>query len=102
MKKCSTCKIEKSLDYFGKSKRTSDGLRGQCRGCVALSSAIYRRNNPEKIKASRIASLLAVDHDHATKQVRALLCQICNTCGRPDDIELLLLRIAYLRRFSKP
>lgn len=33
MKKCSTCKIEKSLDCFGKDKRSKSGLRSQCKEC---------------------------------------------------------------------
>ena len=33
MKKCSTCKIEKPLECFGKDKRSKTGLRSQCKEC---------------------------------------------------------------------
>jgi hypothetical protein len=46
---------------------------------------------------------LAIDHDHATGQVRGLLCQGCNTAiGMfKDDIELLNKAISYLNNFKK-
>jgi hypothetical protein len=41
---------------------------------------------------------LAVDHDHASDEVRGLLCSNCNTSlgGFKDSEELLLSAIAYL------
>ena len=45
---------------------------------------------------------LAIDHDHKTGKVRALLCAACNTAiGRLDDrIELLEKAIEYLRKYN--
>lgn len=45
---------------------------------------------------------LAVDHDHTTKLVRALLCMRCNrTLGMlEDDADIIAQLVAYRRRFS--
>lgn len=45
---------------------------------------------------------LAVDHDHATDAVRALLCNACNLLigYAGDDVAVLQRAIAYLRRHS--
>lgn len=40
---------------------------------------------------------LTVDHCHKTGKIRALLCNKCNTCAFPDDIEMLQKRIDYLK-----
>jgi len=44
--------------------------------------------------------VLSVDHNHVTKKVRQLLCDLCNTgLGRfKDDVELLRRAVAYLER----
>ena len=46
---------------------------------------------------------LAIDHDHSTGKVRALLCDSCNTTlGRVNEsIELLQGMIAYIEKFKE-
>lgn len=46
---------------------------------------------------------LAVDHDHSTGEVRALLCHACNKAIGlfGDSVEFLTAAIAYLKRYAK-
>jgi hypothetical protein len=47
---------------------------------------------------------LAVDHCHATGNVRALLCSLCNKSlgGFKDDINMLIKAIEYLKKHNTP
>lgn len=38
LKRCSTCKENKSVEYFGKSASSKDGLRGICKPCRKIES----------------------------------------------------------------
>lgn len=69
-----------------------DAQKGLCAIC----------EQPENGKRGAALKWLAVDHDHTTKKIRALLCQACNQAiGKMDDsIERLEAAIAYLRRHT--
>jgi hypothetical protein len=55
VKKCCRCGIEyeSSLSNFGKSSRSKDGLRGECKKCTALDNKKHREADPEKTKAHK-------------------------------------------------
>lgn len=53
MKKCSKCKIEKDLNDFPKTKRTSDGYASWCKKCNADYHRKYYWDNYEEIVAKR-------------------------------------------------
>lgn len=55
-------------------------------------------------KTSATVRRLAIDHDHSTGQVRALLCRSCNMMlgAADDDPRLLRIAIEYLEKHSKP
>jgi len=46
MKKCSHCKIEKSLDLFVKNRLRKDGFHVYCKECFNKKNREYRKNNP--------------------------------------------------------
>jgi len=56
-------------------------------------------HQPETEMRNGMVRHLAVDHDHKTGNIRALLCQRCNKgIGTfDDDVDLMLKAIAYLR-----
>lgn len=51
MKTCSKCKAIKQLKEFSKSKVGKDGVRQQCKACMAAYNAAYRAANRETIAA---------------------------------------------------
>lgn len=114
---CYKCKNEKEITEFNKSQYAKDGHRGICRDCRNTHRSIVRKfekhydwlleeqnyscaicGKSEKENKQR----LAIDHNHDTHQVRALLCRNCNTgLGAFKDDEVLLTKaIEYLKRFA--
>ena len=49
MKRCSKCKIEKNQSDFGKDCTRKDGLKSQCKTCVAKYNQGYRATHKEEI-----------------------------------------------------
>lgn len=55
MKKCSFCKIEKSISDFNKRAANKDGLRGQCRQCDSdRDHKRYADNREMELQRSKI------------------------------------------------
>lgn len=52
-KKCGCCNLIKSKTEFGIHKRSSDGLRWECKSCKNEKSRIYRLNNIQKVKETQ-------------------------------------------------
>ena len=121
MKTCSKCKIEKSLDEFGKHQHNKDGRRYECLAC---RRAEYHTHIPEHRAMQRDCRLgkgstehlyaqvelqkgccaicknafpvkkggLGLDHNHKTGQWRGALCSRCNSgVGDFMDDPLLLI-----------
>jgi 5-methylcytosine-specific restriction endonuclease McrA len=51
-KACNSCKQVKNLELFKKEKKSDSGYGPICARCHADKVAIYRKNNPDKVKAS--------------------------------------------------
>ncbi len=69
-KKCTKCKVVKSLDCFGNDKYSKDGLKYQCRECINVRKRAVRSG---EIKA-KPRKFLAIDHDAKTRE--------CLGCGK--------------------
>lgn len=52
-KVCSCCKVDKSRSEFFKSSCCKDGLRGECKRCVAEKQKVYNAKNADKIAAKK-------------------------------------------------
>ena len=119
----------KPLDAFCRNKNSRDGRATYCRSChndrnkesvqrLYGGHRHYRLRDRYGIGAAEVAALvdqqgglcavcrckpaIQVDHDHATGQVRGVLCDGCNgALGAFNEDEALILRATeYLRRWN--
>ena len=119
-KQCAKCKQTKAVAEFGKSTNAKDRLQAYCKACnQAQAQAAEWKKSGIDFDEKRYQRMLkaqngncaicgsaggarrhAVDHDHVTSKVRALLCMDCNTgLGKfKDDPELLMAAAAYLNK----
>lgn len=111
MRKCYTCKIDKPLEEFFKTKKEKSGYAFQCKDCKRNENMFYRygitreQYNLMLVKQnfscaicetyqSDLPKALSIDHCHESGVVRGLLCSKCN-----HAIGLLGDKIKYLYRF---
>ncbi len=122
---CSRCDVRKDVAEFNRRSAVKSGLSAYCRECAqktALEFYASTRERQRELRARRkykltdeqiqrwktqracdicgeaSATHLCIDHDHASGKFRGLLCFVCNTGRRPDDIDFLKARIAYLEK----
>lgn len=120
IKRCCLCQKQKPADDFHRNTRRKDGRQDHCKSCNALHTKMRKYG----ITAEEYARLLekqhgvcaickkpepasgglCIDHDHATGEVRGLLCHNCNLgVGRFFDSPLLMIAGAdYLLAATTP
>ena len=129
---CTRCDELKEISKFSKDSRAKSGLQSRCKECqaeVKAEMSMYYRGKHleykygithadyEEMLAKQEGccavcgieekycehSRLAVDHDHETGEVRALLCKKCNQAIGllQDNSSFALNAYEYLRRFGK-
>jgi len=52
-KVCVRCKEEKTIELFGKDRRSKDGYNGYCRTCMTSWVRIYEKEHPKKAAAAK-------------------------------------------------
>lgn len=76
MKQCNTCRLNKSLDEFSKSKTYLGGYRHICKSCSSLkTSEYYSKRNKRKI-------ITAYSHNNISNEERKLLSRLKNLCTK--------------------
>lgn len=111
---CYECKTAKPLADFSRNSAKRCGYNYVCKPC---KNKVCRQISPEELAALEAehgnrcaicgaepgAKGLAVDHDHATGEVRGLLCLSCNLGlgNYRDSPELLELARSYLEQSQR-
>ena len=114
-KYCRRCDTIKPLSEWHKNVRQSDGLTSYCKACRREIGRLGHLKRTFGLSPEDLASLIAaqggtcaicdgppqhIDHDHATGNVRGVLCGPCNMgLGQfADDPQRLIQAATYLRR----
>jgi hypothetical protein len=119
VKTCTGCGEHKALEQFARSARAEDAdpnrRRAECKSCMrrrkllsryGLTEAEYDRilqSQGGHCAICRKTTDLVIDHDHATGEVRGVLCRFHNVLigGFQDDPRMLRRAIRYLERGRK-
>ncbi len=127
---CTLCGEVKCILFFFRHRDSKDGRRRYCNTCSSKHQRKYVEANPDRARRYSITydeymalierqsgccaicgnppqdknqygvKRLAIDHDHATGQIRGLLCYNCNVMlgHARDSVDVLQSAIAYLEK----
>lgn len=82
MKKCGSCKQEKSFDEFGKSKSRKDGLQSYCKACRKLYTDQWYKEN-QALQVSRVGANQARIQQYVYDYLKEHPCVDCGESRVP-------------------
>ena len=91
MKRCSTCKIEKPLEEFHRSKNETYGRHASCIACVKLRSLSYPakelKNAYNRARSRKYGTGFTQEEFEQKLEEQGGLCAICGA-GKPSSKSL--------------
>lgn len=115
-KRCSRCRVVKSVEEFHRHKTQPGGYNTYCKECRSILAAATHLKRSYGISTQELEALVEgqgglcaicerkaaahVDHDHVSGKIRGVLCFTCNVAlGQlKDDVALFRKAIDYLER----
>lgn len=89
MKKCISCKKEKDLSNFSKSKNNKDGLKTYCKKCASEQNKKYREKNRSNInkKKRQEYHISKINKEERTEQEIKNGGKVCTVCNSYKEID---------------
>lgn len=110
-KECKQCCRERKYKWYQTESGKTSSANTKLKARFGIDLEIYNRMLDSqghvcaicKRDQSYLGHKLAVDHDHSTGKIRALLCKACNLAigHMEDDPERLIKAAEYLKQFEK-
>ncbi len=79
-KRCSTCDIEKSFDFFHKKAKSEDGYRSECKECRKIETQEYYEKNRERI------ILETTEYNRNHPEQRRIICKKYAEANKEKEI----------------
>jgi protein-arginine kinase activator protein McsA len=111
MRKCYRCGKSKKLIEYPKQSNAKQGRSTVCKACKVekMQIRLFGMTTKDALKITKVChicniklsnTIVCIDHDHKTGQVRGILCTGCNTAiGKlGDSISGLKRAVNYLKK----
>ncbi len=88
MKTCTKCNQEKPLEDFIKDRRRKQGYASTCKPCDLIRNRKYRKEYPEKRRATNRTQLLKSRYNMSDEDYDTLHTSqggVCKICSKPES-----------------